>query len=294
MESPFAENEIYVLMSRAFTDRGLSLWSVSMNQTLDAKEVDLITSHEGTAEKVFLIPGDDADVFVGVNAANGSATLSKFYLTDAERQPLVMNIDPLGCFQSIQITSLDTVDNTNMCVIALFKGQTEEEYTSFAQLWDGNSGVALVRCLHPLGPSGGQISSNDPVALLTKQHLDGVLFYFFANEIRSSKDLTPRVMAQNPTNGVSVPVSSFQDPELDAERTCASWFSNDCVIGAVYNKSVLCLWNIKKGLITAKIALENGLDSIWTNASMDNDNNLVVTETLNESCYVNFWSYSPV
>merc|ERR1712042_287525 len=104
VESPFAEQEIYILISTLNPDLGcrLSLWCVSLNGVMEAKELPLNCEDDkdanGRTEKVLMVAGEDTDVFVGSNRSDGSASLIKVYLTDTERRPLSLEIDPLRRF----------------------------------------------------------------------------------------------------------------------------------------------------------------------------------------------------
>ena len=131
---------------------------------------------------------------------------------------------------------------------------------------------------------------------MVKQHFDdGVLFYFFGPRKQKNCGFAPKVVAQNPESGVSVPVLSFQSngKTFDGKTFGDSWFCNDSIIGAVTDQLTMRLWNAENGAIVADLKSRDASSDVPVTAVTDTDNNIIVVSNCDRSMYVNFWSYSP-
>ena len=237
---------------------------------------------------------ENAQVFVGSSPFKGGASLVKLSLLDPDRRPTSMAIDPLQRLGSTRISDLKMIENTDSCLIGFLEGKTETGHLlSFVQIWDANRGDILMRCWHPLGSGFRQqtLGDNNVRSLLVRQHIDGLLFYFFPG--LDAVNPNPRVVAQNPRNGVSVPVCSFQDPKRECKPrrdSLHSFFCNDQLIG-VERDNAIALWGVETGNIIGEISLEESSIHSFQITACDRDNNFVISESDGHGIFVNFWSY---
>ena len=290
MESPFAEKEVYILVAAQVPQKGLklSLWTVALNLETDAKELPFAQMTEEIIEGVFMVIGEETDVFIGLRS-DESSSLLKVNLTDAERPPIDLEIDPLHCFKSVRLTALQTIENTSQCLLGLFDGVIDDGALSFTQIWDCATGTALMRCAHPLGL---QITSSRPELLSVKQHLDGYLFYFFGGSSDDRSHRGPRIVAQNPENGVSITVKRFQNFDEKNGQKARSWFHNGNLIGAILDSSHVRLWNLKNGCYIANLVPPSKCNFSGLNGVFSDDGCLVMIERKNCDIYANFWRCS--